>query len=237
MGVYKLIKNSYWNTTGVLIDDKKYWKKSPAAILFGKYLPQVLRRHATRKSVLDAGAGRLAYKKMISEYASSYKAIDFKKTHEDLDYIGDIENMSLTDESFDVVFCTQVLEHIPHPSRALGEFYRVLKKEGFLILTAPLHGYIHNAPHDYFRYTKFGLEVLLSEAGFTVVRIRSLGGFFCYIGLIRSVALMPFTKIKIIGKVWFRINYVLSKVDIFLDKLTGNENVFTLNYLVVAKKE
>ncbi len=51
--------------------------------------------------------------------------------------IGDIEYMPFLDESVEGVLCTEVLEHIPSPSRALHEIRRVLKPSGALIGTVP----------------------------------------------------------------------------------------------------
>jgi SAM-dependent methyltransferase len=65
------------------------------------------------------------------------------------------------DGSFDVVLCTEVLEHLTEPQRAIDEMYRVLEPGGQLLLTTRFLFPIHDAPHDYFRYTKYGLLYLL----------------------------------------------------------------------------
>ena len=50
----------------------------------------------------------------------------------------DIRNLSMFDDhSFDLITCLDVLEHVEHPTLALAETYRVLKKRGFFILTTP----------------------------------------------------------------------------------------------------
>lgn len=46
---------------------------------------------------------------------------------------GDIERLPLPDESLDIVMMAHVLEHIPDPSRALAELFRVLRPGGVLI--------------------------------------------------------------------------------------------------------
>lgn len=50
----------------------------------------------------------------------------------------DITDMNFTDNSFDVIFCSHVLEHVPEDLKAMKEFYRVLKPGGWAILQVPL---------------------------------------------------------------------------------------------------
>ncbi|PWG74541.1 SAM-dependent methyltransferase, partial [Enterococcus hirae] len=73
--------------------------------------------------------------------------------------------------AFDTVLCTQVLEHVRDPKKALQELPRVLRPGGVLILSAPHLSMVHDAPHDYFRYTGFGLAELLDNCGFRAERI------------------------------------------------------------------
>jgi SAM-dependent methyltransferase len=74
---------------------------------------------------------------------------------------GDAHALPLLTSSFDVVLCTEVLEHLPEPQQAIDEMFRVLKPGGQLLLTTRFLFPIHDAPHDYFRFTKYGLRYLL----------------------------------------------------------------------------
>ncbi len=69
-----------------------------------------------------------------------------------------------------MVLCTEVLEHLPEPQRAVDEMFRVLKPGGTLLLTTRFLFPIHDAPHDYFRFTKYGLRHLLRR--FDVLELR-----------------------------------------------------------------
>jgi hypothetical protein len=60
--------------------------------------------------------------------------------------------------------------------------FRVLRPGGRLYLIAPQGWEEHNAPHDYFRYTKYGLRYLFEKTGYWVISIAPLGGYFWYIG-------------------------------------------------------
>lgn len=75
----------------------------------------------------------------------------------------DTYQLPFSSSSFEVVLCTEVLEHLHTPAGALREIHRVLKPGGKLLLTTPFAYPIHYAPTDYYRYTRFGLEHLLRE--------------------------------------------------------------------------
>jgi len=74
--------------------------------------------------------------------------------------LGDAEALGIADASFEVILCTDVLEHLPEPQKAIDEMFRVLTPGGLLLLTRFLFP-IHDAPHDYFRFTKYGLRQLV----------------------------------------------------------------------------
>jgi SAM-dependent methyltransferase len=80
------------------------------------------------------------------------------------------------------VLCTQVLEHTPSPARLLAECARVLRPGGVLILTAPFSFRVHSEPHDYFRYTKYGLDSLIGSQGLAVRILEARGGFWWVVG-------------------------------------------------------
>lgn len=236
MKILEQIKKYNKENSAKFIDSEKYWQKSPSNILLKEATMKSLEEHAKDKKILDAGAGRLAYKNLIKKYVKSYISSDFSKTHKDLDVVCDIEKMSFKNSEFDVVFCSQVLEHVPHPHQALKEINRVLKKNGVAIITVPLLGYIHNAPHDYFRYTKYGLQVLAQENGFDVIKLEEVGGLFSFLGYVRSTFFMPFFMLPVFGGFIFFANYILARMDILLDEIFRNKQVFPLNYLLIVKK-
>ena len=56
--------------------------------------------------------------------------------------LGDLEAMPFPDASFGTVLCSEVLEHVPDPSRALSEIHRVLRPDGVLIGSVPARSWI-----------------------------------------------------------------------------------------------
>jgi SAM-dependent methyltransferase len=87
--------------------------------------------------------------------------------------------------------CTEVMEHVPKPARALEEIHRVLRAGGLLYLTVPQAWGLHYEPHDYYRYTKYGISHLLEEAGFQTLQVCQMGGLFSY-GVVRLIDLVVF---------------------------------------------
>ena len=69
-----------------------------------------------------------------------------------------------------------MLEHVRFPEKVIQEMYRVLKSDGVLLLTTRQYWKTHGSPHDFFRYTRLGLESLLSSNGFEVITTIPMGG-------------------------------------------------------------
>jgi SAM-dependent methyltransferase len=136
--------------------------------------------------VLDVGAGSAPYRQDFAH--CEYRTHDFGKLeagqllnsgYSRIDYVSDIAALPVRDASFDVVLCTEVLEHVPAPVDAVGELARILRPGGHLILTAPLGSGIHQEPfHFYGGYTPFWYQRFLTDAGFRDIAIESNCGSF-----------------------------------------------------------
>lgn len=121
--------------------------------------------HASRARTLDLGAQNGPY----AAHFPRRVAVDLLPAA-GLHARADAHALPFLDGSFDGVLCTEVLEHLPEPQRAIDEMYRVLAPGGRLLLTTRFLFPIHDAPHDYFRFTKYGLRHLLRR--FEDVRIE-----------------------------------------------------------------
>ncbi len=83
--------------------------------------------------------------------------------------------------SFDSVLCSEVLEHVAEPARLLAEAARVIRPGGRLLLSVPWLWPVHAAPHDYYRYTPYGLRYLLEQNGFEVEKLEKTSGLVAVI--------------------------------------------------------
>ena len=130
-------------------------------------------------NVLDAGAGKGLYKHHF--VYQNYESADFcqiDKAYGEITYVCDLENIPVDSEKYDLVLLTQVLEHLPNPEKVLEELNRVLRPGGKLWLSTPLYYEEHELPYDFFRYTQYGLQHLLTKANFTPQKTEWLEGYF-----------------------------------------------------------
>lgn len=144
--------------------------------------------------VLDAGAGEAKHRRYFKR--GRYLALDAGYgdaawNYSGLDIRGDLEHIPLRNGSVDCILCMVVLEHTQDPRLVLREFARVLKPGGSLVMVVPFLWEEHQTPHDYFRFTRYGMRSLLESSPFRIDLLRPMGGFF-WVCARRSVSLLTF---------------------------------------------
>jgi SAM-dependent methyltransferase len=90
-----------------------------------------------------------------------------------VDVVCDIEKLPFKDNSIDYVVNVAVLEHVPHPDRAIKEIHRILKPGGKLYCFIPFIQGFHASPYDFQRYTIEGMKVQFEA--FDIQKIHSIG--------------------------------------------------------------
>ena len=128
-----------------------------------------------RYRVLDVGCGVKPYLPYFEPYADAYVGVDIGNPAADIE--GSVEALPVDDGSFDLVLCTQVLEHVEDPGQAVRELYRVTAAGGRVL--ASTHGVqvYHPSPADYWRWTHSGLERLFTQsAAWSSVSVTPVGG-------------------------------------------------------------
>lgn len=129
--------------------------------------------------VLDAGAGDALYREHFAH--TKYETSDLvviDRGDSPVDYVCSVDDMPMPDDTYDMVFCSQVLEHVTDPVASLREIRRVLNPDGSAWLSAPLFYEEHETPYDFRRYTQFEWRRLADEAGFEVESIDWLEGYY-----------------------------------------------------------
>jgi SAM-dependent methyltransferase len=192
-------------------------------------------------AVLDAGCGENRFRDRFAHcrfVGYDRRVGDPRWDYSRVDVTGDLHRLALRTGSVDAVVSVVTLEHLARPPEALGELARVLKPGGELLLVAPLLWEVHQAPHDYFRFTRHGLAHLLESAGFEIERCEPLGGFFVLMAR-RCVNALAFFQ----GS-WRWILFVLLApwlgflLPLFLGAIDGldRRKDFTLGYVVRARR-
>ena len=159
------------------------------------WVRQTLSQLPAGARLLDAGAGECVYKKYcghlhyVSQDLAKYDGsgdVGLQTGTFDtsrIDILSDITAIPEPDASFDAILCTEVLEHVSDPIRALEELGRLLKKNGTLILTAPFCSMTHFAPyHHATGFSRFFYELHLPRIGLEIDELAENGNFFEFSG-------------------------------------------------------
>lgn len=134
-----------------------------------------------RGTVIDLGCGTRPYEVDILGIADRYIGIDWGNTMHGThaDVIADVaQPLPIRDRAADCVVTFDVLEHVAEPGRMLAESWRILQPGGILMISVPFQWWVHEAPWDFYRYTRHGLEYLLGKAGFADVQVQATTGFW-----------------------------------------------------------
>lgn len=167
-------------------------------------------------------------------------SFDIEKRNKDVDLIGDIQSMKgIRSVSFDTVYSSQVLEHIPRPGDALSEIYRVLKPGGYVIISVTHLSGLHEEPFGFYRYTPYGIQFLMEKAEFAVKEEYRAGGLISFISHPFSlVGVSAFWLIPGMRWVFWWINKILVVLPVIkIDKIFNLVGKFPTNIVVVGKKE
>lgn len=130
--------------------------------------------------LLDFGCGRKPYKNLfdVSDYVGldiEVSGHDHKESEVDVFYDG--KTIPFEDNTFDSIFCSEVLEHVFNIDEVLAEIKRVHKDNGKILLTIPFAWGEHEQPFDYARYTSFAIKDILERNNYSIVSLRKSNHF------------------------------------------------------------
>ncbi|NQU83605.1 MAG: class I SAM-dependent methyltransferase [Parcubacteria group bacterium] len=201
-------------------------------------LKKFLEKNKSDDFTLDLGCKNSPYKNLFPNRVG----LDVE-SGEGVDVVGDAHQLPFEDSKFEQILCTEVLEHLHTPILAIREMERVLKPGGKLILTTRFVFPIHDAPHDYYRYTKYGLrhlfrkwEILeLAEETDTTTNLAVL---------FERLILQTESKYKFFKLIWLFFRFFLPKLKFLIKKEYGDinhtkeeNNIMTSGYYLICRKK
>ncbi len=228
---------------------KKFYRRLNNQFERDNFVIAELSKIKSGQLLLDAGCGSQRFREYCSHLR--YKAQDFalftkdcKKTigsdgvggdesykYGALDYVGDIWDIKEKNNIFDVILCTEVFEHIPHPIETIKEFSRLLKQDGKLILTAPSNCLRHMDPYFFYSgFTDRWYEKFLRENGFKIESISPVGDYYSWlmVEMVRTATSHSiFAKLALIPAFFYFYNK---------NKNTASVDTLCMGYHVVATK-
>lgn len=207
-----------------------------------KNLRPFLERYASDKVVLEIGGGRLSTNHSYEDlfpHRHTYD-IDPKRLP---DTVGDAHSLSFDDNSFEFILCTEVLEHLHTPQQAIAEMKRVLQPGGTLILTTRFVFPIHDAPQDYFRYTKYGLQYLFQDWEMIELipetqTMSAIGALMQRVGFQANMRGGKLSKAVLYGLAWIfdHLNGLLLNEYGDIKKESIEKDIITTGYYMAVKK-
>jgi SAM-dependent methyltransferase len=156
---------------------------SDASWLMTKLVAAAYDRHLAehaRGRLVDLGCGTVplyaAYRPLVSEVTCvDWSGNDASSRH--LDIAHDLNQpLPLESARYDTAILSDVLEHIRRPEALLSEVSRILAPGGRLLLNVPFYYWLHEQPHDYFRYSEHALRSFVTDSGLSLLLLEGLGG-------------------------------------------------------------
>lgn len=198
--------------------------------------------HLIGGDILDFGCGEKPHQSLFRNY-NSYVGVDIENwgnlsSRSKVDIFFDGKILPFEDQAFDSVLAFEVFEHVLDVEASLKEIFRVLKPGGQILFSTPFTYGEHGQPFDYWRFTEFGLSVLLEKNGFLLISCHKSTNIFQTTLQMMILSMQPnwLNKLGLIGKlIRFAIRTPINVASIaFSSKKCSSD--FYLNIVCIAKK-
>lgn len=198
-------------------------------------------RHHAKGKLLDLGCGKVPLYAAYRDFVSDNICVDWANTlhpNQHLDYEFDLsKTLPFENGVFDTIILSDVLEHIPAPDQLWGEMARILSREGKVIINVPFYYWIHEQPHDYYRYTEFALRRFVESSGLRLTQLEPIGGAP---EIIADILAKNVLRVSHIGRPLSRLiqslalSFINTKFGKRASKATSKD--FPFGYFLIAEK-
>jgi SAM-dependent methyltransferase len=208
--------------------------------LVGQFYSEQIPRHV-RGKLIDLGCGSAPLYGAYAPISACQHFLDVEDRlgHFRLHYRASLnEPLSCIRQQYDSAILSDVLEHLADPMTALSSIHSLLNKGGVLLMTVPFLYGIHEAPYDYRRFTKYGLNFELERAGFTQIDIHEIGGLASVISTLSAKLLAScFGENSVLVKLLVSLQTALLRLPVFtwIDRKTSRR--FPLEYGIICYKD
>lgn len=171
--------------------------------------------------VLDIGGRDRGKFKKPKDKVEKWIFADIEEKHNP-DVVLDVANMEeIKDKSIDVINTTELFEHVLKIEQGLKECYRVLKKDGVMILSVPFLYLIHSDPYDFQRWTEDKWKKVLKQIGFDIEKFKIMGRFFTVLADMKKMFVKSMPRIL---RYFLYLSYPLIDLLVTLDNLNIIKN-------------
>jgi SAM-dependent methyltransferase len=167
---------------GSLVRKKQYTTRIHQGDYFVvKYLQLFIKRQLNQLIapgclVGDIGCGEQPLRELIEALGGIYTGIDIEQNSQNtVQVIASITNVPLPDSHFDVILCTEVLEHVSDTDAAFCELARLLKPGGKMVVTVPFAYPLHEEPYDFVRLTPYQIRECARNTRLEIVELEVSG--------------------------------------------------------------
>jgi SAM-dependent methyltransferase len=200
---------------------------------------------------LDVGSGDRYYEKLLKGTYSAYVALDkieywgSENTNPAPDIAGDAVSIPTLSHEFDSILLVEVLEHCFEYEKILNETNRVLKIDGYILITVPFLIWVHGSPFDYFRYTRHALSIIIEQSGYSIVEINNICGAGGVVAaILNSVTsttegfskTRKFFHIYCLGIILPFFWLIANLFAVIFDRIFKNPN-YPFGYIIIARKK
>ncbi|MCL2289913.1 MAG: methyltransferase domain-containing protein [Bacteroidetes bacterium] len=231
----KFVKNKSGHWRGAKNTNSSWLMATLIAEWYEKRMPIYV-----KGDLLDLGCGKAPLYGMYSQFTDSICCADWENSLHGTSYL-DVscnlnEPLPFANASFDTIILSDVLEHIVEPKQLFAEMFRILRPNGKILLNVPFFYWVHEAPHDYYRYTQFALRKFAEDTNFNIIELSARGGIaVCFADVVGKCAALT---VPFIGKGFAKI---LQKTTYYFFRHSSKTNnlntAFPLVYMMILQKQ